>query len=63
LFAANPLGRSIFDPKQQPLNLTLEKGQSASFRYRMVLYSHAASPEESMQKLAPSLVNSSSRTG
>jgi hypothetical protein len=46
LFAANPLGRSIFDPKQQPLNLTLEKGQSASFRYRMVLYSHAASPEE-----------------
>jgi hypothetical protein len=46
LFAANPLGRSIFDPKQPPLNFTLEKGQSAAFRYRVVLFSHAASPEE-----------------
>jgi len=46
LFAANPLGRSIFDPKQPPLNFTLEKGQTASFRYRVVLYSHAATPEE-----------------
>src|ERR1035438_5513746 len=46
LFAANPLGRSVFDPKQPPLNFTLEKGQSACFRYRIVLDSHAASPEE-----------------
>jgi hypothetical protein len=46
LFAANPLGRSVFDPKQPPLNFTLEKGQTASFRYRIVLYSHAASAEE-----------------
>jgi len=46
LFAANPLGRSVFDPKQTPLNFTLDKGQSASFRYRIVLDSHAANPEE-----------------
>lgn len=46
LFAANPLGRSIFDPKQTPFNFTLEKGQSATFRYRVILYSHAANPEE-----------------
>jgi hypothetical protein len=39
LFAANPLGRSIFDPKQPPFNFTLEKGQSATFRYRVVLAS------------------------
>ena len=46
LFAANPLGRSVFDPKQPPLNFTLEKGQSAVFRYRIVLDSKAANPEE-----------------
>jgi hypothetical protein len=39
LFAANPLGRSIFDPKQPPFNFTLDKGQTATFRYRIVLAS------------------------
>jgi hypothetical protein len=39
LFAANPLGRSIFDPKQTAFNFTIEKGQAATFRYRVVLYS------------------------
>src|SRR5215469_1524060 len=42
LFAANPLGRSIFDPKQPPFNFTLEKGQTATFRYRVLLISHEA---------------------
>jgi hypothetical protein len=37
LFAANPLGRSIFDPKQPAFNYTLEKGQAATFRYRVLL--------------------------
>ena len=45
LFAANPLGRSIFDPKQPPFNYTLEKGQTATFRYRVLLISHEATPE------------------
>jgi hypothetical protein len=44
LFAANPLGRSIFDPKQAPFNFTLEKGQSATFRYRVIVYSGDTSP-------------------
>jgi hypothetical protein len=44
LFAANPLGRSIFDPKQPPFNFTLEKGQTATFRYRIMLMSESASP-------------------
>lgn len=43
LFAANPLGRSVFDAKQAPFNFTLEKGQAATFRYRVALYSGAAS--------------------
>ena len=46
LFAANPLGRSIFDPKQPAFNYTIEKGQSATFRYRVLLLSHQADPEE-----------------
>jgi hypothetical protein len=46
LFAANPLGRSIFDPKQPPFNFTLEKDKSVTFRYRVILFSRAATPEE-----------------
>ena len=46
LFAVNPLGRHAFDAKQPPLNYTLEKGQSATFRYRIVFYTHAATAEE-----------------
>jgi hypothetical protein len=46
LFAANPLGPSIFNPKLPALNLTLEKNQSTSFRYRILLYSHAVTAEE-----------------
>jgi hypothetical protein len=37
LFAANPLGRHIFNPKEPELNFTLDKGQSATFRYRVLL--------------------------
>ena len=46
LFAANPLGISIFNPKEKPMNFTLEKGQLATFRYRIVFYTHAATSEE-----------------
>lgn len=46
LFAANPLGRKIFDPRQTAFNYTLEKGQSTTFRYRVVLYPRAVTPEE-----------------
>ena len=37
LFAVNPLGAKIFDPKAPQLDYTLEKGQSATFRYRVML--------------------------
>jgi hypothetical protein len=46
LFAANPLGRSIFDPKQPVFNFTIEKDQTAIFRYRVVLYSRDVGPGE-----------------
>lgn len=43
LFAANPLGRHMFDPKQLPLDFSLEQGQSVTFRYRVVIYTVAPS--------------------
>jgi hypothetical protein len=46
LFAANPLGLSVFNTKEKPMNFTLEKGQSATFVYRVVFYTHAATTEE-----------------
>jgi hypothetical protein len=46
LFAANPLGRHMFDAKQLPLSFTLEKNQSATFHYRFVIYTRAVTAEE-----------------
>jgi hypothetical protein len=46
LFAVNPLGPSVFNRKLPALNLTLEKDQTASFRYRVILFSHAVTAEE-----------------
>jgi Methane oxygenase PmoA len=46
LFAANTLAPSIFNPKLPPLNLTLEKNQTATFRYRVILFSHAVTADE-----------------
>ncbi len=51
LFAANPLGRHIFDPAKPQFDFTIDKGKSATFRYRVILFSHAATPEE-MNKAA-----------
>ena len=46
LFAANPMGRSIFDPKQPAFNYTLEKDQTTTFRYRVMLIARDATAEE-----------------
>jgi Methane oxygenase PmoA len=37
LFAANPLGQKIFSKGAQMLNFHLDKGQSATFHYRVVI--------------------------
>ncbi len=44
LFAANPLGRHMFDPKQAPLDFTLDQGETVTFRYRVVIYTGTPSP-------------------
>jgi len=46
LFAANPLGRSVFDPKAPKLDFTIEKGKTAEFRYRVVLFTGAVGKAE-----------------
>lgn len=46
LFAVNPVAPSAFDAKQPAMNYTLETGQKATFRYRIVLYDRAVTPEE-----------------
>jgi hypothetical protein len=45
LFAANPLGRKAFDPKAEQMDFTIPAGQSATFRYRVVIFSRMATPE------------------
>jgi hypothetical protein len=46
LFAANPLGDHIFDPRAAEHKFTIEKGASATFKYRVILFSHAAGADE-----------------
>jgi hypothetical protein len=45
LFAANPLGQKIFSNGKEELNLTLAPGQSVTFRYRVLISSEIATPE------------------
>lgn len=45
LFAANPLGQKIFSNGKEELNLTLAPGQSVTFRYRILISSEIATPE------------------
>jgi hypothetical protein len=37
LFAANPLGAKVLSEGKDQRNLALEKGESASFRYRLLI--------------------------
>ncbi len=46
LFAANPLGQSVFSPGKEPLNFTLSPKQSVTFRYRLVILNGAATPDQ-----------------
>jgi hypothetical protein len=45
LFAANPLGRKVFDEKQPELTLALEPGASVTFRHKLLILSGARSRE------------------
>lgn len=45
LFAANPLGEKVFSNGKEELQLTLLPHQSVTFRYRVLISSEIASPE------------------
>jgi Methane oxygenase PmoA len=59
LFAANPLGRKIFTNGGSSLNLQLKKGESVSFRYRIVIDEgdHTLRPDE-LNRLADDFARS-----
>ena len=46
LFAANPLGESIFTEGKKELNLTLEPRQSTTFRYRVLILGGSIPPAD-----------------
>jgi Methane oxygenase PmoA len=46
LFAVNPLGAHIFDPKTPAMNFTIDKGSTATFRYRVLFLSGPVSDAE-----------------
>ena len=46
LFAANPLGAHVFDPKAAAMNFSIAKGETATFKYRVLLISGTASDGE-----------------
>jgi hypothetical protein len=46
LFAVNSLGRRAYREGSRELKLSLAPGESATFRYRMLVLSEAASPEQ-----------------
>jgi hypothetical protein len=50
LFAANPLGAHIFDSKAKPMNFSLAKDQSTTFRYRVVIISGTVAPDDLNQQ-------------
>ena len=52
LFAINPLGRKVFSNGKEQFNLTLEPGESVTFRYKVVISSGEKLVKEEMDSLA-----------
>jgi hypothetical protein len=50
LFAANPLGRHAFDPKQPPTALALRPGESVTFRLRILVNDGAMTRDQLQQE-------------
>jgi hypothetical protein len=46
LFAANPLGQAIFTKGKKTLNFSLKKGETVTFKYRMVVAGENLSDEQ-----------------
>jgi hypothetical protein len=46
LFAANTLGQKVFSKGEEEMNFSIDKGESATFRYRVAIFSGEPSVEE-----------------
>jgi hypothetical protein len=51
LFAANTLGQKVFSNGKEEMNFSIEKGESATFRYRLAVFSGDPTKEE-IEKMA-----------
>lgn len=56
LFAANTLGQKVFSNGKEEMNFSIEKGESATFRYRLAIFSGDPSVEE-INKMAKEFEN------
>ena len=51
LFAANPLGQNVFSKGKEEMNFSLKKGESVTFKYRLVVAGEELTDEQ-INKLA-----------
>jgi hypothetical protein len=51
LFAANPLGPKAFTEGRETMNFTLEPGQAATFRYRIVVLEEKSGPSRNRARI------------
>jgi hypothetical protein len=56
LFAANPLGREVFSEKKEKLDLTIKKGESVTFRYRIIVHEGSPLTSEALDAAAKDMV-------
>jgi hypothetical protein len=63
LFAANPLGQSIFSKGRETLNFTLEPHASATFRYRVLVVEGTAAPDRLEREYTAFTAGQTSRAG
>ncbi len=55
LFSVNPLGQEVFSKGKEKLNLSLKKGESVTFRYRIVIHEGESLSTEHINEMAKEL--------
>jgi len=56
LFAANPLGQKVFSKGEKEMNFSIDNGESATFRYRLAVFSGEPTLEE-IEKMSSDFEN------
>ena len=56
LFAANTLGQEVFSNGKEKMNFLIKMGESATFRYRLAVFSGEPSVEE-IEKMSTEFAN------